>query len=191
MTRPVDVDLTAEHEQWRDIPMPGANLPLTMVRLESADDELTLYARFPAGFERPVAGGYVVSEEFLVLDGTLVLDGFAHQRGDLVFVPAHQLRTGMHSPQECTVLAWFGGLAHFVEAAELSNSTAGGTRTVSVLDVEPGAVLETGVSRWVAHRGEGADPRADDLVDLDLGRWRRGGAAVEPADVPLLVRTRG
>ena len=191
MSRPVDVDLTVPHGGWREIPMPAANLPLTMVRLDSADDVLTLYARFPAGFERPVPGGYAVYEEFLVLDGELMLDETLHTRGDLVYVPPLQVRTGMGSESGCTVLGWFGGMADFVEATDLRHSTRGGTRTTSVLAAEAGIVKQSEASRWVVTGGDGVGAGADDLVDLDLSRWRRGGASPDAGQAPLLVRTRG
>jgi hypothetical protein len=191
VSRPTEVDLTVPHERWREIPMPAATRPLTMVRLDSDPDVLALYCRFPPGFERPVAGGYVVSEEFVVLDGELLLDGTVHRRGDLVHVPAHRVRSGMRSDAGCTVIAWFDGMADFLPAAELPHTTDEPTSVTSVRDAEPGIVLETTTSRWVVAGGDGVGPGADDLVDLDLRRWRRGGPCIDPGHGSLLVRTRG
>jgi len=118
---PTDLDLTVPQD-WRPAPMPGANLPLDLVRLASPRDRFTIHGRFPGGFERLVPGGYVAAEEFLVLEGELELADVVYRRGDLTVIPAAYPRAGMRSSEGCRVLAWFGGLPEFLPADRLPPS---------------------------------------------------------------------
>jgi hypothetical protein len=184
VSRPVDVDLTVPHERWRDVPMPASNLPLRLVRLAAGGDTFAIYARFPAGFERDVAGGYEVDEEFLVLDGSLHLDGAVHRRGDLTHVPAREVRASMSAPEGCTVLAWFGGPADFVPASGLSGPADGRRRTVRVVDADPGELLALPAAVWSVRVRAAA---GDDVLDLELRHWWRGQPA--GGSGPFLVRS--
>ena len=187
MTRPVRVALTRPHEAWREVPMPGSNLPLELVRLDASDDVLAMYAHFPQGFERPTSGGYEVAEEFLVLDGELRLDDWVLHRGDLSYVPAGTLRRTMSSATGCTVLAWFGGPANFRPAAELvPDETGGDRRTLSVLDAPVGELLAVSSATWTIHADASTVGCADDVIDLGLQGWSR---TADRRAGRLLVRT--
>ncbi|MEV0718844.1 hypothetical protein [Asanoa sp. NPDC050611] len=166
MSRVAALDLTLPSYGWRDVPMPGANAPLALTRLDSRPGTLALHGRFPAGFHRPVAGGYVVAEEFLVLDGTLEIGGAVFRRGDLTYVPPGYVRAGMRSVGGCTVLAWFGGPAEFREAHLLPVAVRG------LVTVAFGEELDLPAGRWC--RGGAVPPGATgDVVTADLSAWRR------------------
>ncbi|HET6154119.1 MAG TPA: hypothetical protein VFE15_14295 [Marmoricola sp.] len=190
MTSPTSLDLTRDGQQWRSAPMPGASAPLDVVRLDSAPGTFVILGRFPAGFERTTVGGYDAAEEFVVLTGELVLDGRTLVRGDLTHVPAGVVRSGMHTEIGCTVLAWFSGRADFRASDELALAPVAATRTVSVLDVPAGDVLLTDQVRWRLESGVGRFGPHDDVIDLALTGWRRGGAPAGTA-APYLVRIGG
>ncbi len=192
MARPTRLDLRAPDQAWRRVPMPGANLGIDLVRLQSPEGTSTMLCRFPAGFERAGPGGYLVAEEFLVLDGALEVEGTVVHRGALCAIPAGWERTRMHSPRGCTVLAWWSGPADYRPPAELSGRSGVGLRVVQALDgagLSP--LLRTGDARWeVVDALPEAAGRAVDVVDLALSAWAR----VEPGEPvpvpagPLLVR---
>ena len=193
MTRPVDVDLTAEHERWRDIPMPGANLPLTMVRLD--------VRRRRADASTP--GSPLVSSDPWPADTSSARSSWSWTAPWSSTVSRTSAATWSSCrPTSCAractrrrrAPCWRGsaGMADFVEAAELSNSTAGGTRTVSVLDVEPGARPGDRRLTLGGRTGERVPIPARTTSSTSTSA---GGAAEERpsirADAPLLVRTRG
>ncbi len=189
MSRPTAVDLTVPHDRWREIPMPGSGVALQLVRLDAPNDTLAMYARFPAGFERATRGGYDVPEEFVVVDGELVLEGVTLRRGDLTYVPERKVRRGMSSEIGCTVLAWFGGPAEFRPEADLDPFEAP-TQTVSVLDAPHGVLLDVPPATWSVLTCDAATSVDDDVIDLYLRGWSRGGSHTD-GSAPLLVRRRG
>lgn len=190
MTRPVEVELAGANPRWRDVPMPGANAPFSLVRLDSAEGAFVVHGHFPAGFERPTPGGYEAAEEFLVLDGRLHLEDEVFERGDLVFVPARFRRTWMSAPEGCTVLAWFGGPAIFIPADELPGAHGDGLRAVrGATAAEPGPLLQLSSATWTLSADGDPDPGLPgDLVTADLTRWQRRGTGVAPSG-GCLVRT--
>lgn len=190
MPRPTELDLSVPNERWRDVVMPGANAPFGLTRLDSPEDEFVVHGRFPAGFERIVPGGYVVAEEFLVLEGALFIEGAQYRRGDLTYIPARFLRTDMYSPAGCTVLAWFGGAAIFHKELDLPDPSTTGIRTISVLDANPGQLMDAEQASWdVLTPSTEVTTATGDLVDAGLGRWRRVSGTVVPTG-PDLLRTR-
>ncbi len=173
--------------------MSGANLPLELVRLESAGDTFAILGRFPAGFERPIPGGYACAEEFLVLDGGLELEGMRLARGALCFIPAHHVRAPMRAPRGCTVLAWFSGPAIFRPAEDLDSAPAADIAMAAVQAAPTGTrLLHTTESDWDIIDAErlAAWTLPVDLVDLALTTWARVGPEA-PRDLPpgmLLAR---
>jgi hypothetical protein len=181
MTRPAALDLTLPSYPWREVPMPGANRPFALTRLDSRPGTLAVHGRFPPGFDRPVPGGYVAAEEFVVLDGTLELGGRVYRRGDLTYVPPGYVRTGMRTDGGCTVLAWFGGRADFVPAADLTAPVGDGLVTVRL-----GSDLDLPSARWT--RGARVPSGATgDAVTADLTAWRRLGGTAPGADDAVRV----
>ncbi|MER5458025.1 hypothetical protein ABT008_24950 [Micromonospora sp. NPDC002389] len=175
--RPEQVDLTAARHPWREVPMPGANLGFHLTRLASRSGAFVVHGHFPAGFARDVAGGYLVDEEFVVLDGELLLGDVTYRRGDLTFVPAGAVRTRMSAPGGATVLAWFGGPAEFHPADRLPAPALPLAETVHLgpdtpLPDLPGAL-------W--RRGASVSPDATgDVLTADLSGWRRLGTGSAP-----------
>lgn len=185
MSAPDMLNLRAD-QSWRSVPMPGANLPFDLVRLASPRDRFTILGRFPAGFDRSEPGGYTSSEEVLVLDGDLTIEGVTYGRGDLAVVPAMYLRRSMSSVAGCRVLAWFGGPALFQPPDELE-PTDDVIMSLPALEVA-GPLLDSPVGAW----GVGAAPEGPgplEVVDSDLGRWQRG-ADLLPAAGDLARRER-
>lgn len=173
--------------------MPGANLPIDMVRLESASDAFAMLGRFPAGFARPVAGGYAAAEEFVVLAGALELEGATVESGTLCFIPAGHVRSPMRSPRGCTVLVWFSGVPMFRRAAALTASPVAAVAMVAVEEAHPDArLLRTTEADWkiVDSRLLTTAPVPVDAVDLALTWWARvgPGAHAELPAGPVLAR---
>lgn len=133
--------------------MPGANLDLELVPLEADGDGFTIFGRFPPGFVRDTPGGYLATEEFVVLEGSLAIDGTRYAPGDLTVIPASRVRTVMRAPEGCTVLAWFSGQAIFRTPDELDVPSECGVRSVSLRDASVGELLVTSESRWVLTGG--------------------------------------
>lgn len=188
--RPTSLAVDAGEQPWQTAPMPAANLPIELVRLDAAGDTFAILARFPAGFSRPVAGSYPVAEEFVVLRGALDVEGVTAEPGTLCFIPADHMRSPMRSPDGCTVLAWFAGPPRFRPAADDTASPAGAVAMVAVEQATT-RLLRTTEATW-----EIADPAAIDatvpvdVVDLGWTRWARLGVdqRVELPAGPVLAR---
>jgi len=107
-------ELTFASLAWRAAPMPGA-LPVEMALLPKLPDGgFRAFVRFPKGWSRPDVGHYAVAEEFVVLDGSLVLTGKTWNKGAHVWIPAFERRHGLASPTGCLVFAWFGGTPRWI-----------------------------------------------------------------------------
>jgi hypothetical protein len=181
MSRVVVRDLCVAADDWRELPMPGANAPLALTRLDSRPGTFVLHGRFPPGFTRSVAGGYTVAEEFLVLDGVLEIGEATYRRGDLTFVPAGFVRGPMRSAQGCTVLAWFGGPAVFHPAGSLREAVTSGLVSAPV-----GTALDLPDASWV--RGSATPTGATgDAIAADLSRWWRLAGDAPPPDAHVRV----
>ncbi|WP_229052084.1 hypothetical protein [Aeromicrobium sp. Leaf350] len=188
MPRPTELDLTdLDAQPWREVPMPGSNGGIELVPLAAPEGHFSILGRFPAGFERLTPGGYHASEEVLVLDGELLLEGGTYRRGDLVVVPAEFLRTDMRSPQGCVVLAWFAGPAAFLPADELEACTD--VITSTRVTGATGPLVASGVAAWSV--GEPLVPGDPDFVREvvagDLSHWSRPPAQA-PGDDALVRR---
>lgn len=180
---PTTLDLDAPQD-WRPAPMPGANLPLDLVRLASPRARFTIHGRFPLGFERLTPGGYQAAEEFLVLEGELELEGRTYTRGDLTVVPPGYRRTEMRSPGGCRVLAWFSGLPDFVGHDRL---TPGPDPVVSAA-VHTGAALPSSPGGYWGCGEVPAGTGAVDVISAALDRWSRFEQAEPPLGPTDLVR---
>lgn len=99
---------------WREAPMPGAPSIEMALLPKLPDGGFRAFVRFPPGWSRPDAGHYAVPEEFLVLDGTLSLNGETWRRGGHAWVPAFRLRRELGSASGSLVFAWFGGTPRWI-----------------------------------------------------------------------------
>lgn len=181
--RPTEIELTADHD-LRPAPMPGANLPLDLVRLDSPPDRFSILGWFPAGFERTVPGGYAAAEEFLVLDGELELEGRVLRRGDLTVVPAGYPRTAMRSEHGCLILAWFGGMPDFRSHDELPPCEQPiATARVDGDDELPASPMAT----WAREALPAGDGPVE-VVSAGLVRWIRATEPPTPGPGDLVRR---
>lgn len=169
MARPTELDLTTDEHPWRRVPMDGANRGIDVVPLASHPEDFVLLARFPAGFERAVPGGYHAAETFLVLEGSLQIGDLSVSRGDLTHLPAHHLREPMRTSEGCTALAWFSGPATFRAPDALGECTLP-VRTVHVHGASPGELLDTPEAVWGI-----VESAAGEAVDVALARWSFDG----------------
>lgn len=104
-----------EEFSWRDVDIPGGNIPVSLARLAIERDTLVSQSlvRFPPGWERRESGWYSVDEEFFILEGALHMSGSTYQTGDYAVVPAGYLRFASTTPDGCLLLAWFSGKAEW------------------------------------------------------------------------------
>ena len=101
---------------WVDVPIPGGTVPASMavLRDEPITRARTVLVRFPTGWAREEAGHYLADESFVVLDGTLNMNGETYEPRSCVFVPAGAQRFATRSPQEVLAFAHFSGPARWV-----------------------------------------------------------------------------
>lgn len=99
---------------WREAPMPAAT-PIEMALLPKLPDGgFRAFVRFPKRWSRPDVGHYAVAEEFVVLDGSLSLNGRTWNTGAHAWIPAFARRHDLGSQAGCLVFAWFGGTPRWI-----------------------------------------------------------------------------
>lgn len=181
MSRPDHLDLTARHD-WSPAAMPGANAPLDAVPLGSATAPFSMLGRFPQGFERREPGGYLATEEFVVLTGSLWLDGRRVEAGTLVHLGSGRLREELRASEACEVLVWFDGPPDFVPAADLE---ADPSAALVVADLGAGDLpLRTPVATWSRGVAEDWPARAD---GFSARGWAAAGAAWRWSDQEVVT----
>jgi hypothetical protein len=155
-------------------PIPDSHPPVGSVRLHSGESGwFSAVVRFPRGWLRDVKGAYAAAEEFVLLDGTLEMNGLRHAPGSAVRVPQHGVRWRTESPDGALALAWFSGSATW----ERVSADAGDQTTVVRWDEvgdEPSPLATPGRRLW----------RAD---GHELWFVRDLPAAPAPADVEVLA----
>lgn len=132
-----------------------------------------LFARFSAGWTRRAPVRCTAAEEFVVLDGTLELNGIVLGPASVAHVPVGAVRATTTTTTGCTAVAWFVGPLGWEDAAP---------------SAAPGAVLawhpsdDRGATGWVTALATwslevaGARPEGSgsgDAVDLDDPGWAR------------------
>ncbi|WP_329519458.1 cupin domain-containing protein [Spirillospora sp. NBC_01491] len=115
--RTADADPRGADLPWVPFTIPGSDPAVGMVRLEvdPADGSSTSLVRFPPGWTRPVAGHYACDEEFVVLEGELIVSGTAYRPGDRALIPRGTVRIDSNSRSGALALAWFAGIPRWVE----------------------------------------------------------------------------
>jgi hypothetical protein len=102
---------------WVEAPMPDSSGPVQIARLPDAGDgSFRAYVKFPAGWERVVAGSYPVEEVIEVVAGELWLDGVVSRPGDARVVGAGVVRAHTRTPSGCVALARFAGSPRWTRA---------------------------------------------------------------------------
>lgn len=197
MTGPVDglriVDLrqvAATPAGWVGQEIPDGSTPVRLhrLRLDRESQASVSLVRFPPGWERTAMGSYAVAEEFVVLAGSLEMNGGRHDAGSWAFVPADACREGTRTPGGALALAWFGGVPVWQPGScdPRRRPLAGPAAALGVL-VEPSA--GHGGTEVVSGRLRLAG-RARDA--LDVARWTWAwlpAGATLPGEVDrLLVR---
>jgi hypothetical protein len=142
-----------------------------MVPLHSDPSELGMLAEFPSGFRRDSSGGYRTDECFYVVSGQLEIGDLEVRRGQLTYVPAHAVRSGMRSPSGCRVLAWFGGPADYLPREALE-PTKEQIVTVDLGTVGTGLAVRTPRGDYTVVAGD-RRPEGTEAFDPDSGSWSR------------------
>ena len=114
-----------------------------------------------------------------MLDGELTIESTTYRRGDLISVPANYERTFMAAPVGCEVVAWFGGPAIFIPAANLPSIESDDTVRTNVLtrslaDVAAGEFLTLPQATWIRTTADAPfSVGVGDSVASTLDRWCR------------------
>ena len=118
--------------RWQDMPMPDANGPVRLARLNSLTPaHFWALVVFPPGWQRLRAGHYSVDEDFLLLQGELTINGVQWCAQEHGFVPANTLRDQTQSLRGCVACArfygrpqWHTGSAEMAPVASVRHSLA-------------------------------------------------------------------
>lgn len=131
-------------------PIPDSSPPVGSARLHNSDTGwFSAIVRFPQGWLRDVRGAYASAEEFVLLDGTLEMNGLRHVPGRAVRVPQHGVRWHTESPGGALALAWFSGPAKWERVDEHADDET----TVAHwddADEEPSPLATPGRRLWQA-----------------------------------------
>ncbi len=179
---------------WRTITIEDSSPPVGFARLDAdrASGAFAALVRFPAGWERPGTGRYVVEEELLVLEGELHMTGVVYRAGDYAHLPAGYVRSRSAAPRGALALAFFGGPADWIRLAE-SVSEQGASPPIVWREVTPRRSSIAGsarllreterVSTWLVDGPLAARAPRDARVQL-FSLTSRSWAAVAP-DGPI------
>jgi len=107
---PISVCLDDPSLSWDEAIIPDSSPTPAMVRLWSDPaGSMTALVRFPAGWARPHRGYYEVEEQFVVLEGLVVLGTLEVAAGSWCVIPAGCLRDSSVAPEGALALALFSG----------------------------------------------------------------------------------
>ncbi len=103
--------MNAFNSDWRDAVIDDATPPVQLRRfhVDPTSKAFTVLVRFPAGWQRPHAGHYLVDEEVLFLEGSFEMSGIRYTAGSYAYLPAGYLRDASRSIDGALSLAWFSG----------------------------------------------------------------------------------
>ena len=151
------VGIRASKADWHHVPMLSAP-DLLIHRLEGPHG-FTAVVHFPAGWIRESAVTCSEDETFVVLDGTLTLNGMQMGSASLGHVPAGSARVSTHSAHGCTAVAWFSGVPRWAPATADDNADVAHYPLRAILG---GSTMIVGRAQWILH-----DPLTDSAVDVD------------------------
>lgn len=86
-------------------------MDVRVLSLDRGNGACSLLIRYPAGWQQAGPQRLAGAEEFLVLDGTLVIDGRRYGLHDYAYLPAGFLRREASSPDGAVVLTFFQAAA--------------------------------------------------------------------------------
>jgi hypothetical protein len=103
--------MNAFHGDWRDSVIDDSTPPVQVRRfhVDMTTKAFTVLVRFPAGWERPQAGHYLVDEEVLFLEGSFEMTGVRYTADSYAYFPVGYLRQESRSIGGALALAWFSG----------------------------------------------------------------------------------
>ncbi|WP_327084916.1 hypothetical protein OIE66_21360 [Nonomuraea sp. NBC_01738] len=151
----------------RDFRIPGANLPVRLSPLTRS----SRLVRFPPGWARPEVGHYLAGEEFVVLEGELLVSGVTYRAGHHAWLPAGTMRHDSRAPRGALALACFDAEPTWVPS-ELDEPDGPSLRTPLA-----GVVIPEGGLRLTPHsllfdRPAPLD-RPAELVTVGTWTWQR------------------
>lgn len=94
---------------WQSVPMPHGSAPVELARLPLTGHDFLAFVRFPAGWVRPVPVVYQAAEEFVIIDGELVIDGQRWAAQSYGCIDSGVIRHRTESPSGCLAWARFHG----------------------------------------------------------------------------------
>lgn len=104
-----------------------------MLSRDPADGACTALMRYPAGWSREGPEHILATEEFFVLEGSVVMDGREYPENAYAYLPAGWTRREMHSSQGCTLLAFYDREPELV-SSEGDGSAETDMRAIALLD---------------------------------------------------------
>jgi hypothetical protein len=109
MARPHILFIQAPFLPWQDGLYSGARpeVQSKVLSIDEAGTDATTVVRYPQGWQRETAEHLTCHEEFLVLDGELVVNGRSYTRHQYGFLPAGYVRESAAAPEGATVLTMF------------------------------------------------------------------------------------
>ena len=187
------VPVGPDDASWQTLPMRHAD-PLQVHTLREDGDTAVLLAHFSQGWGRDSPVTCTAAEDFVVLRGTLEVNGCVLGPGAVAHVPAGAVRLATSTIEGCTAVAWFVGRLRWEDA--LPSTPPGELATWHPGDDLDATSWSTPLAAWsfqvpgppagdrVGHRAAG------DSVDLDAPAWAPPGQqSLHPATHRVLVRT--
>lgn len=193
------VDLRRDELDWRTTTIPESTPDVAIARLHlDAPTRATVsVVRFPAGWSRPGTGRYTCAEEFVVLDGGLVVGGVHFAAGDYGYLAPGASRTDSGSDGGCLTVAWFSGPPRWISGPPTTSGVAA-VRAPVALARRPRGDDVPGAAYGGHHLPAAPVPAVTDIVWPHAARWCLLPAGAAPkgpdartarlADGPLLVR---
>lgn len=177
---------------WADFDIPDSNVPVRIATLRTDPSRaLTLFVRFPEGWERPPAGSYSSAEELVLLEGTLEMSGRTFEAGDWAHIPAGTRRIGSAARADSLSLARFDGPARWSH----DSSLAAGSILITRLESGPAsgpsplgpATLLCATARVTSWLLEAPAPGGTAPFDVELLALESRTWAWVPAGAPFPV----
>lgn len=120
MTRPHICFVQAQHVPWQADAFPAVRpgVDVKTLSVDDTDGSSTVIVRYPPGWALSAPQALAVHEEFLVLDGSLVIDGREYSRQHYAFLPRGYSRTSMRTTGGAVVLTMLYGTPAVLTAPE-------------------------------------------------------------------------
>jgi hypothetical protein len=205
----VIVDLRGGRLDWRAVPIPAASPLVRLARLhvDAASRATVSVVEFPPGWSRAQLGHYGCAEEFVVLDGSLVVSGVRYAAGDYAYLPPRVPRSASRSETGCLTVAWFSGPIHWyagrgpssteppralrlpvADASRPEDHTGGTAYGASAAPADPAPtttdLLWPGAARWCLVPAGATPPPVDLAGPVLIRRWSQGVAGCSQSPVP-------